>query len=426
MPEQSLLVQISIVYCMVHMYVFLLLFYEYRCSRRTFILSGTAAFLVTSGVCLWILLTQGVAAMGQYGVLIGSVPSLLFLFFMSRNRNAQFVFTFCFSDTVCMWIELTSALIDYGVGGGGVVTFVLRLISFPLLEYAVWRWLRKPYLKMSRLVRKGWLLFAALTGICYLILVLLSVYPTVIFERPQDMPLAIMVLALIALAYGTIFQVLFEQLHVLEAQERQRVLEAQTVMMSHRIEDARRVENAIRIERHDMRHQLQTVASLAQRGDCAALLDYVGSSQAKLDAITPKRYCSNAVLDAVLVNAAEQAEQMGIRIEIEIALPKELPVDVLELSIVFANALENAIQAVRDLPEEHRRIICKSVTRPRFIMEISNPYAGEIIFDRRGIPVTDKPGHGIGTRSIVAFAEKYDALFFFCAENGVFKVQLAV
>lgn len=238
---------------------------------------------------------------------------------------------------------MTSALIDYGVGGGGVVTFVLRLISFPLLEYAVWRWLRKPYLKMSRLVRKGWLLFAALTGICYLILVLLSVYPTVIFERPQDMPLAIMVLALIALAYGTIFQVLFEQLHVLEAQERQRVLEAQTVMMSHRVEDARRVENAIRIERHDMRHQLQTVASLAQRGDCAALLDYVGSSQAKLDAITPKRYCSNAVLDAVLVNAAEQAEQMGIRIEIEVALPKELPVDVLELSIVFANALENAI-----------------------------------------------------------------------------------
>lgn len=75
MPEQSLLVQISIVYCMVHMYVFLLLFYEYRCSRRTFILSGTAAFLVTSGVCLWILLTRGVAAMGQYGVLIGRFPA---------------------------------------------------------------------------------------------------------------------------------------------------------------------------------------------------------------------------------------------------------------------------------------------------------------------------------------------------------------
>lgn len=364
--------------------------------------------------------------MGQYGVLLGSVPSLVFLFAMSRNRNAQFVFIFCFSDTVCMWIELATGLIDYAVKGNGVVTFVLRLVSLPLLEYAIWRWLRRPYLEISRLVRRGWLLFAVLTGICYLILVLLSVYPTVITQRPQDMPLAVMVLALIALAYGTIFQVLFEQLHTLEARERQRVLEAQTVMMSRRMEDVRRTEEIMRIERHDMRYRLQTIASLAQKGDRAALLDYVGASQEKLDAITPKRYCANAILDAVLVSAAAQAEQLGIKLEPEIALPEELPVDALELSIVFANALENAIHAVKGLPEDQRHIICKSAARPRFMLQVSNPYAGDITFDRRGVPVSDRPGHGIGTRSIVAFAEKYQALYHFQVENGWFKLQIAV
>lgn len=426
MYSPNTLVQISIVYCMIHMYIFMLLFYEYRCSKRTFIFSGTVIFLILSGICLWILFTRGLAAMGQYGVLFGSIPSLLFLFVMSRNRNAQFVFIFCFSDTVCMWIELTSGLIDYAVGGGGAVTFVLRLAAFPLLEYVMWRWVRRPFLDMSRVVRKGWLLFAVMTGICYLILVMLSVYPTVIFDRPKDIPLTVVVLALIALSYGTIFQVLFEQLHVLEAKERQQILEAQAAMMSRRMGDIRRAEEAMRIERHDMRHQLQTVASLAQRGDCAALLDYVGASREKLDAITPKSYCSNAVLDTVLVNAAEQAEQMGIALEMAVALPEKLPADVLELSIVFANALENAIQAVRELPDGQRRIICKSVTHPRFLMEFSNPYAGDISFDRRGVPVTDKPGHGIGTRSIVAFAEKYHALFLFRAEQGWFKLQIAL
>ena len=426
MAGQSVLVQISIIYCMVHMYVFLFLFYEYRCSTRTFIISGSAVILVTSAICLWVFYTRGLAAMGQYGVLIASVPSLLFFFAMSKHRNAQFVFIFCFSDTICIWIELVSGLIDHAAGGGGVVTFTLRLVSIPLLEYAVWRWLRKPYLAMSRLVRKGWLLFAALTGVIYLILVLLSVYPTIIFERPQDIPLAVMVLILIALAYGTIFLVLFEQLHNLEAQERQRVLEAQTVMMSRRVEDILRAENTMRIERHDMRHQLQTVASLAQRGDRAALLDYIGLSQEKLAAIEPKRYCDNPALDAVLVNAAVQAEQMNISMEIEIGLPVELPVDVFELSIVFANALENAIHAVRELPEDQRRIVCKSVTYPRFMVEISNSYVGKIAFDQRGVPVSDKPGHGIGTRSIVAFAEKNNALCLFRAEDGWFKLQIAV
>ncbi|MCH5271876.1 MAG: GHKL domain-containing protein [Lachnospiraceae bacterium] len=241
--------------------------------------------------------------MGQYGVMIASVPTLLFFFAMSKHRNAQFVIAFCFSDTVCIWIEMASALIDHAVGSGGVVTFILRLISIPLLEYAVYRWLRKPYLEISHLVRRGWLLFAALTGVCYLILVLLSVYPTIILDRPQDIPLAVVVLILIALVYATIFLVLFEQLHNLKAQERQRILEAQA----------------------DQRH-----------------------------------------------------------------------------------------------------IICKSVIHPRFMIEISNSYAGEVTFDQWGVPVADKPGHGIGTRSIVAFAEKHNALYRFQAENGWFKLQIAV
>ena len=62
------------------------------------------------------------------------------------------------------------------------MTFALRLISIPLLEYAIWCWLRTPYLQITRLVRRSWLLFAALTGTIYLILVLLSVYPTMIID----------------------------------------------------------------------------------------------------------------------------------------------------------------------------------------------------------------------------------------------------
>ncbi len=426
MSSPNILVQISILYCMVHMYIFLFLFYEYRCSKRTFRISAAVVFVVIGGICVWIFFARGIAAMGQWGVLVGSVPTLIFFFAMSRQRNAQFVFIFCFSDTVCIWIELASALTDYAVNGNGAVTFALRVAAFPLMEYAVWRWLRRPFLEISRLVRKGWLLFAALTGICYLILVLLSVYPTAIFDRPQDIPLAVMVLALIALTYGTIFLVLFEQLHVMKVQERQRVLEAQTAMMSRRMEDIRRAEDAMRIERHDMRHQLQTVASLAQRGDSAAVLDYVGIFQEKLDSIAPKRYCANPVLDAVLANAASQAEQLGISAEIAVALPEELPVDMLELSIVFANALENAIHAVSALPEERRRIFCKSVIYPRFMLEISNPYEGKVAFDRKGFPITDKPGHGTGTRSIVAFAEKYQALCLFDTENGWFRLRVAI
>ena len=60
------------------------------------------------------------------------------------------------------------------------------------------------------------------------------------------------------------------------------------------------------------------------------------------------------------------------------------------------------------------------------MIEISTPYEGKGVLDERGFPLTDRPGHGIGTRSIMAFAEKYDALCLFRVEHGWFRVQIAV
>lgn len=421
-----MLVQISIIYCMVHMYVFLFLFYEYRCSRRVFAITAISFFLVISSGCLAILFTQGVAVMGQWGVLIGTAPTLIFFFLLSRRRDAHFLFIFCLSDTVCIWIELATALVDYWVKGNGVVTFALRLVAFPLLEYAVWRWLRQPFLQISHLVRKGWLLFALMTGSCYLILVLISVFPTAIFERPQDMPLAAMVLVLIALAYATIFQVLFEQLRVLEAQERQQVLEAQAAMMSRRVEDMRQAEESMRIERHDMRHRLQSLAALVREGEQTAALEYIGASQDALDGTSRPPFCKNVILDAVLASFFERARERGIQVEPRLAVPDPLPVDATELSTVLGNALENAIRACEELPREERRILCTCIAKPALMLEIANPYAGELRFGPDGLPLSDRPGHGVGVRSIVAFAEKNGAVCQFQAEDGWFKVQIAL
>lgn len=426
MPDQNIFIQISIIYCMVHMYVLLLLLYEHRGSKRAFWIGLVCIFTVTSSICLWIMFTQGIAAMGQWGVLIASVPTLIYFFIMSRQRNAQFVFLFCFCDTVCMWIELTTGLIDYAVGGGGVVTLVLRLVTLPLLEYAVWRWLRRPFLEMSHMVRKGWLLFAILTGVCYLILVILSVYPTNLLLRPQDMPLAVMVLALIALAYCTIFLVLFEQLHVLEAQERQRAFELQSAMVEQRVTELQSAEERFRVERHDLKHRLLTIAELLQKNDVDEALNYIGASQQALDATAVEHYCDHPALDAILNSYFRQAKELGVQLDAHIDLPKELPVSTADLSTVFANALENMLHAMEKLPVEERRMVCKCVATPCLMMEFSNPCGEDVCLGPDGLPIAHSPGHGVGTRSIAAFAEKYGAICTFRVENGWFRLRIAL
>ena len=112
--------------------------------------------------------------------------------------------------------------------------------------------------------------------------------------------------------------------------------------------------------------------------------------------------------------------------ETQLALPEELPVPTAELSTVFANALENMIHAVQKLPAGERRMVCKCISSPRLMMEFSNPCTEDVKIGPDGLPVALDTGHGVGTRSIMAFAEKHQAVCSFRVENGWFKLQLAL
>ena len=132
------------------------------------------------------------------------------------------------------------------------------------------------------------------------------------------------------------------------------------------------------------------------------------------------------MLDAILVAYFQRAKEMGIQVETELAIPDNLPVPAAELSTVFANALENMIHAVQTLPAEERKIVCKCINSPRLMIEFSNPCAEEVQIDADGLPIANDMGHGIGTRSIAAFAEKNRAVYSFRMEDGWFKLQLAL
>ena len=138
-----------------------------------------------------------------------------------------------------------------------------------------------------------------------------------------------------------------------------------------------------------------------------------------------KRWCLHPVLDAMFAACFKQAETGGIRIEADLDIPADIPVDALALSTVFANALENAVHAVSELPQEQRVIRCKCISQPQLMFCVSNPYAGSVRFDENDRPVTDDADHGIGTRSIAAYCEKFGAVCRYRAENGWFHIQIA-
>ena len=95
--------------------------------------------------------------------------------------------------------------------------------------------------------------------------------------------------------------------------------------------------------------------------------------------------------------------------------------------MVVSNLMENAIQVCERLPKNqstYLRFTSRSVGR--LLLEMENPCAEGVVLDENGYPLATEAGHGIGSKSVIAFAKKYDGELLYKIENSVFRVRLLI
>lgn len=175
------------------------------------------------------------------------------------------------------------------------------------------------------------------------------------------------------------------------------------------------------IQKHDTRHFNATILELLQTGNTDKAVEYLKSSLNSTQE-RPKDYCENSAVNAVLSYYISMAQQNGITCETKLNIPENLETDSLELSMVMANLLENAVNATVRSTES--KIQITAVFTGQLLVEIVNPYNGEILFDENGYPVSGEKDHGIGTKSVIAFCEKNGAEIIYSAGDNLFHVRM--
>ena len=104
--------------------------------------------------------------------------------------------------------------------------------------------------------------------------------------------------------------------------------------------------------------------------------------------------------------------------------------DVMDLSALFGNALDNAIEGVSVLPDTGQRLIHLAVTRQKGFVSIRlENRCRESLYVDKGLPRTtkrDKGLHGYGLKSIQATVEKYGGSVTVHAENGWFELRILI
>ena len=399
---------------------------EFRLKRKSQLLILAVYSLWVVGSSMVLLVLGGESLLLRLFYLTISVPSILLTYWAANDTPAQAVFNYA---TQIMVSALSASMIRWlteSLGLSGGVNLLLMCAFYLAVIYLEWRFLRQPFRMLIQVIPARWGVLTLIPCVFCGYLILVSAWPGSYLENIAQRVYVYAAVIPLVFVYIAVFKSLLAQYRIQMERQSAVLMTVQIAALKEKLQRVKEVEEGIRIQRHDLRHQLQAVAELVSRGEKDAALDFLDTAQKRLDEQKETRWCRPPVLDAVFSSYFGQAKNQDIPVEAKLSLPDVLTVDEGELAIVLANALENAIHANLELPREQRRIRCTMVGSPSVMLEISNPYTGSISFDSRGLPVTQRKGHGLGVQSICAFCRKNGAVCQFDLADGWFRLRLVL
>ncbi len=178
---------------------------------------------------------------------------------------------------------------------------------------------------------------------------------------------------------------------------------------------------------HDLKHQLIALKSNLGSAENEEYLDQMLDDIKKFET----RYSTgNRVLDTMLTQEAMKCQARNIELTC-VADGSVLDfLNPMDISALFGNALDNAIEGAEKIPEKSERLIHLTVDKQKSFVRINveNRYIGKIKF-RHNLPLTNKSDtniHGYGVKSMKKIAEKYDGSIRAEAENGWFNLSILI
>lgn len=157
---------------------------------------------------------------------------------------------------------------------------------------------------------------------------------------------------------------------------------------------------------HDIKHHLRALERLLQNGDRREALAYIESVQEPLQCKMIPVHTGVDIVDTVIYGAKEKAEQRNILLVVETPiLPSGLKLEDREFCVLFANLLNNALEAAK---EQIRLNI--AITAGFLVIEMQNDYKEKPVVKNNHFVSEreqDSLAHGWGMKIIEQIVEKY-------------------
>jgi len=179
---------------------------------------------------------------------------------------------------------------------------------------------------------------------------------------------------------------------------------------------------------HDVKKHMDVLQEMySKSSDTESIKNYRCSILEELNPFKIEPYTNNLTLNILLTDNKAKAEKMGIRVEYEIGYVDVDFMYPIEITTLFGNIIDNAIEAASNCPENHRFIKLKMDTyNDIVVINLQNSFNNEIDW-REGKPVSKKgEKHGYGLLNVENVVEKYNGNIQMETENDIFTVKVIV
>lgn len=186
-------------------------------------------------------------------------------------------------------------------------------------------------------------------------------------------------------------------------------------------------QNKLRAMRHDMNSHLIALKSFFDARDFKSGSRYIENLDTQFQQAALSVTTGNNALDSVLSAKRSLAESKGIAFHTKIKIQENLPIAPEDCSIIFGNALDNALEACERLPADAAKSINLFLQQDAttIFCKITNtapPNTEKTFLTSKA----DKVNHGFGMKNIKEALEKYPSLYNFKQQENQFEFSFSV
>lgn len=256
-----------------------------------------------------------------------------------------------------------------------------------------------------------------------------SIYITIDEFYTQGSTLSSMTVVSILIFINIIIFELYSQLNKIYIQEKEKAVYEQRIdIVTENMQEQKIMMEKFFREKHNLINELIVLKKDAEEDDKEAVIKNINKIMKNCYSIENICSCGNSTIDALINYKHSIAKELGIEFRLNIFVPEEVPINEYDLGVILGNALDNAIEAVKECKTVERVIdISISVRKETLIINIKNPYEHELESGKKGELIStksDKENHGYGVKSIKEITEQNGGEVMIDCQNNIFSLTI--